>query len=528
MPLDPETMEMLRALAQELRGQGHAGSVAGSPMIAALLQGRNPLTGELIPLDLDPEGGGIKISAAGPVALSSVAGALQGIPHGGLVLTATKSLQFLLGGAGSTVVFCASYESWTADGVTPAEADGVSNGTTPVEIVGAPSSGYRVVKRLNIYNPEASAQTVTVRVLNNATARILVVVTLDQHDTLVLDEDGRWTVTDSTGALKGSGGGTGLSYSSLTDTDWALDDNSPFFDTSASNNPKRGTVNRLLGLLGTVCEGRLTLASGTPVTTTDQLAKSTLYFTLYNGNRVRIYDGTRWKVYTFTEISLALTLTSGKNYDVFIYDNAGTLTLELSAAWTNDTTRADALTTQDGVYVKSGATTRLYLGTIRASASNQTEDSEKRRFVWNLYNRVTKPLFAQITGTASYTYTTATVRAVNANTTVGEGRFEIVCGLNLDMVQARVQDYAANTTPVNRWYGVGFDSTSTNHARNFAGQNPVATYIVPGQMSELLRYPGIGYHYLQWVEWSVATGTTTWYIYSAGVYELSMRGEWIC
>lgn len=278
-----------------------------------------------------------------------------------------------------------------------------------------------------------------------------------------------------------------------------------------------------------VAEGRLTLTSGTPVTTADVLTAGTLYYTPYLGGRIRIYDGTRWKVYTFTERSLALTLTSGKNYDVFIYDNSGTLTLELSSAWTNDTTRADALTTQDGVYVKSGATTRLYLGTIRASAANQTEDSEKKRFVWNAYNRVSKPLFAQMTGTVSYTYTTATVRAVNSNTTVGEGRFEIVCGLSLDMVQARVQDYSSNSSAgVNHWYGIGFDSTSTNSARNVAGQNPVVTQIVPGQMAELMRFPGIGYHFIQWLEWSAATGTTTWYLYSAPDFQLSMRGEYLC
>ncbi|MBI3273339.1 MAG: hypothetical protein HYZ53_30400, partial [Planctomycetes bacterium] len=141
-----------------------------------------------------------------------------------------------------------------------------------------------------------------------------------------------------------------------------------------------------------VCEGRLTLTSGTPVTTADVTAAGTLFFTPYKGNRVALHDGSAWSVSTFTERSLSLTLTSGKNYDVFLFDNAGTLTLELSAAWTNDTTRADALAVQDGVYVKSGATTRRYLGTLRASAANQTEDSKTKRFVWNYYNRTHRAL----------------------------------------------------------------------------------------------------------------------------------------
>ena len=106
--------------------------------------------------------------------------------------------------------------------------------------------------------------------------------------------------------------------------------------------------------------GRLTLTSGTPVTTSDVTGAGTLYYTPYTSGQIALYSGSAWVVYTFTERSLSLTLTSGKNYDVFLYDNSGTLTLELSAAWTNDTTRADALTTQDGVYVKSGATTRRW------------------------------------------------------------------------------------------------------------------------------------------------------------------------
>lgn len=105
------------------------------------------------------------------------------------------------------------------------------------------------------------------------------------------------------------------------------------------------------------------------------VAGSTLYWTPYRGNRTSLYDGTRWKVHAVAESSIALTgLTSGKPYDVFLYDNAGTPTLEL-LVWTSDTVRATALALQDGVYVKSGATTRRYLGTIYTTATDATEIS---------------------------------------------------------------------------------------------------------------------------------------------------------
>ena len=104
---------------------------------------------------------------------------------------------------------------------------------------------------------------------------------------------------------------------------------------------------------------RLTLTSATPVTPADVTGATTIYCTPYKGNQIALYDGSSsWNTRTSAEFSLALgTLTSGKPYDVFCYDNAGTPTLEF-LAWTNDTTRATALVYQDGVLVKSGATTR--------------------------------------------------------------------------------------------------------------------------------------------------------------------------
>lgn len=165
-----------------------------------------------------------------------------------------------------------------------------------------------------------------------------------------------------------------------------------------------------------VCDGRLTLASGTPVTTTDQTAKTTLYFTPYTGNRISLYDGTRWVPYVFSELSYDLTgLAANKNYDAFVYDSAGTIYLDI-VAWTNDSTRATALTTQDGVYVKTGDATWRYVGTWRATGTTgQCEDSVTSRFVWNMYNRVRRYLFRFENTT--HNYAGNAYRAWNGDTT---------------------------------------------------------------------------------------------------------------
>jgi hypothetical protein len=214
---------------------------------------------------------------------------------------------------------------------------------------------------------------------------------------------------------------TELSSPALGDWLYQVDISDTTDDAAGSS--RKLTNERLAGFFNpSICNGRLTTESGVPVSTSDRTAQSTIYFTPFNGNRIALYDGTRWKLYTFTERSLALSgLTSGKNYDVFIYDNAGTLTLELSAAWTDDNTPADAITTQDGISVKSGALTRRWIGTIRTTGTTTTEDSESQRFVWNLYNQVPRK-FGKAEADVSHTYGTASFRNFN-NTTDTQSAF---------------------------------------------------------------------------------------------------------
>lgn len=258
-----------------------------------------------------------------------------------------------------------------------------------------------------------------------------------------------------------------------------------------------------------VCNFRLTLETGVAVSTTDQTAKTTVYCTPYKGNAIALYDGAAWVRRTSAEVSIALgTLTSGKNYDVFAYDNAGTLTLELSAAWTNDTTRADALALQDGVLGKSGTTTRRYLGTFRTTSTTTTEDSAAKRFLWNQYNQARRKMKAATETTDTWNYTTATLRQANANTA---NQLDYVTGDAATLVEAVVRATRQNNNGagVTAIVGVGVDSTTTNSADLMGGQNASAS----GFTETAAFYsgtPGLGRHFLAWLEFSNATGTTTW------------------
>ena len=280
-------------------------------------------------------------------------------------------------------------------------------------------------------------------------------------------------------------------------------------NTSANATGTNGRLllNAVLGLSGITPGGRLTTESGVPVSTSDRTAQGTIYYTPDAHDFVRLWDGTRPKLYQFTERSLAITATSGKNYDYFLYDNAGTLTLEPSAAWTNDTTRADALAWQAGIgWVKSGTPTRLWLGTIRASGTNTTEDSLAKRFVSNFYN-ADKLAMKSIDTTDTWSYSTATYRQANA--AAGNQLSFVLCSPRRVTATAMAMGYgSAGDQALD--IGVGVDSTSVPSGLSGAATTSATTRTQ--QMSAY--YSGVlaaGYHYCAWLERGHGTGTQTWY-----------------
>lgn len=225
---------------------------------------------------------------------------------------------------------------------------------------------------------------------------------------------------------------------------------------------------KLQALLPLVAQGRLTLETGVAISTSDQTAKTNVYFTPYNGNRIALFDGTYWKFYTFTsDITLALgTLTSGKNYDVFCYDNAGTLTLE-ALVWTSDSARATAIVQQDGVWCKTGALTRRLLGTFRTTSTTTTEDSLTKRFVVSVDNPVPRRLHTcpgYTDDNANTTYTSASTTWTEANGGTGS-KVEFLCAV--PGVYGQCFGGGVFTTPattVGTGIGIGIDSTTSPSA----------------------------------------------------------------
>lgn len=194
-------------------------------------------------------------------------------------------------------------------------------------------------------------------------------------------------------------------------------------------------------------QGYLTLSSDAnePIAAADISGATTVYYTPFTGNQAPIYNGTSFSVFTFSQLTLTLTASQLANtiYDVCLFSNAGSPTVVTGPAWTNSgagtgARGAGAGTTQlqriQGFWVNAVQITGLnggnsftipanqctYLGSILIDAvagqvtTNVSYGQSRKWGVWNAYNR--QQIFLKVGDpTASWTYTTNTIRASNAS-----------------------------------------------------------------------------------------------------------------
>lgn len=295
-------------------------------------------------------------------------------------------------------------------------------------------------------------------------------------------------------------------------------------DSSQSMGVKWSPVEAGAGL---PCDGRLTLASATAVTITDQTAKTTIYFTPFRGNRIALYTDSVWRVNTFEELSCSLSgLTADKNYDVFVFKSGSTLKLALTV-WTNDTTRATAIALKDGIPTNGAAMTPTAIssgipgelaqysarlvGTIRTTGTTgQCEDSKAKRYVNNIQNRIRKDFEIRDT-TDSWAYTTAAWRSLNNSTA---NRISFVISLDEMLVEAQGITTISGGTG---YIGFGLDKTNASDCRIWT----IGSSFIPSQ-AFYSAYPGVGFHYMQMVEYGGAGAT--FYGDQGGIYQCGAVG----
>lgn len=295
--------------------------------------------------------------------------------------------------------------------------------------------------------------------------------------------------------------------------------------------------------------GRLTLTSGVPVTSADVAGAAAVYYTPYKHNVIELYDGAgAWVRHHFQEVSQATAdaakspaaVAASKNYDMYFWDDAGTLRCTRGPTWDagavagSDTARGTGagstelerfegrLVNKNDIVNGPAARRGLYVGSIRSDGASQINDKgiNALRHVWNAYNRAPRSM-SRVEAADSWTYTLNVWRQANANVA---NQFEALIGLAEDEVSVSVQGLASNSGTVEMAVGVGLNSTTVNSANTFGATNPTGA-----NMSMHAHYrgqPGIGRRFFPWLEISEAGGTTTWRGDNGGVrIQTGMFGE---
>jgi hypothetical protein len=281
------------------------------------------------------------------------------------------------------------------------------------------------------------------------------------------------------------------------------------------------TVGFPTGLIVNDC--RTYLVSGSPYADGSSSGNTSILFGPCSnlGKYLTVDDGSgNLSVVTVTEISLSLSsgFTSGHIYDLYAKNTAGTLSLD-STTWSTNTPPSRS-TDAAGRLTKSSATNELLVGAFYMIDSTHTADWIGERHVSNLYNRTPKQCQAFL-GTTSWTLTSgsANQRAVNSNTTDGQGRFAFTQCLATDGMRVFYKDFMTNAfvTGGSVWptdtTSVGFQLDGTSA---FDAQFP-AYYYGGGIQSagelhcEHTYAPQVGQHFIQALEYNTSGTTTTFY-----------------
>lgn len=154
----------------------------------------------------------------------------------------------------------------------------------------------------------------------------------------------------------------------------------------------------LAGLDPSVCCGRLSASAGSAVPESDINSSSGVYFVPYHGNKIGLWVGNTWEVFTFSsriQYMLSLLTRYDVPHDMFI--RATRYGLEMTAVpWRSVTTRDISIGLLDGIKVLTNNQEQRYVGTIATHANGYTIDSAAARLIWNEYNRVRRPILAQV------------------------------------------------------------------------------------------------------------------------------------
>jgi len=240
-------------------------------------------------------------------------------------------------------------------------------------------------------------------------------------------------------------------------------------------------------------------------------SSTNIMFAPYSSDALWCYESGEWTYRRIPDsgITTAATgLTASTLYYLYAYSSSGSLTLDMSTTGT---------TTQNGILVKSGASSRTLVAYCYSNASGAittVNEDASTQLICNVFHKERISLVMQLT-TATWTYNSTTVRAQNAN---NAWRLQFVSDGRSSVEGENIGQFAPATTS-RGLVGLCLDNTNA-----FSNQTYMFSAVVGsgnGVYAHYVGKPGIGYHFLQAVERLTAGSDTVTFGGTVGTSEQS-------
>jgi hypothetical protein len=261
--------------------------------------------------------------------------------------------------------------------------------------------------------------------------------------------------------------------------------------------------------------GRLNGTTG-PLGETPVGGVQTIYYVPYLHDRIVLWNGTGLQVVQFATTSLALgTMVTGQSYDVFGYTASGGGLYLITINWSGTNNRGSApLAYFNGFLCQGTDPTKRYLGTIYTYdslfvcdyANGAGNGAGGRRHIWNMYNRVLRPI-NMYDSTASWTYGAGAWQNIR-NLPTPQGGIDFVRGLDEDAI------YATSAISGTCGQGTGFYSQmAIDNVQTYPATCGMYYNSAPGTCTgnvggSYVHTPGLGRHSLTLQVYAIS-GTIT-------------------
>jgi hypothetical protein len=260
---------------------------------------------------------------------------------------------------------------------------------------------------------------------------------------------------------------------------------------------------------------RLSPTAGESVPLSDVVAATNVHLVRHNSDRLALWDGSKVVEVASAGVTKAVTgRTTNLLCDVWGYKDGAVPAMEF-LNWTDATNRATGWEWANGMMSQVGDSTRRLLGTMRPRSATTYDwvtaaDIQSRQVAMDLSNvdngvEIALRLNDVAGGNA---YTTAIIRQWRAS---ANAQMDLVSALGRESVYASAYFMSVNTVSplVDRTILLSYDSTTAKDIMSTYNSSEGATSERVPLGAGISKRIESGRHYISLLQWSQASGTTT-------------------